>query len=58
MLNLEQKKAIVAEVAEVAASAQAAFAAEYRGLTVDEMTELRSSFAADLKRVRELYGKE
>ena len=24
----------------------------------DEMTELRSSFAADLKRVRELYGKE
>jgi large subunit ribosomal protein L10 len=43
VLNLEQKKDIVAEVAEVASSAQAAFAAEYRGLTVSEMTELRSN---------------
>ena len=42
MLNLEQKKAVVAEVAEVAAGAQAAFAAEYRGLTVAEMTQLRA----------------
>lgn len=40
-LNIEQKKAVVAEVAEVASSAMAAVAAEYRGLTVDEMTELR-----------------
>lgn len=40
-LNLEQKKAIVAEVAEVAASAFSAVAAEYRGLSVDQMTELR-----------------
>ena len=40
-LNLEQKKAVVAEVAEVASKALAAVAAEYRGLTVDEMTELR-----------------
>jgi large subunit ribosomal protein L10 len=40
-LNLEQKKAIVAEVADVASSAYSAIAAEYRGLTVDEMTELR-----------------
>ena len=40
-LNLEQKKAIVAEVAEVASSAYSAIAAEYRGLTVDEMTALR-----------------
>ncbi len=40
-LNLEQKKAIVAEVAEVAANAYSAIAAEYRGLTVDEMTQLR-----------------
>lgn len=40
-LNLEQKKAVVAEVAEVAASAHSAVAAEYRGLTVGEMTELR-----------------
>ena len=40
-LNLEQKKAVVAEVAEVAGGALSAIAAEYRGLTVDEMTELR-----------------
>ena len=38
-LNLEQKKAVVAEVAEVASKALAAVAAEYRGLTVEEMTE-------------------
>ena len=40
-LNLEQKKVIVAEVAEIAGSAYSAVAAEYRGLTVDEMTLLR-----------------
>jgi len=40
-LNIEQKKAVVAEVAEVASTALAAVAAEYRGLTVEEMTELR-----------------
>jgi len=40
-LNLEQKKAVVAEVSQVASSALAAVAAEYRGLTVTEMTELR-----------------
>lgn len=40
-LSLEQKKAVVAEVAEVAAKALAAVAAEYRGLTVEEMTDLR-----------------
>lgn len=40
-LNLEQKKAVVAEVAEVASSAYSAIAAEYRGLSVGEMTELR-----------------
>ncbi|MGB0239172.1 MAG: 50S ribosomal protein L10 [Cycloclasticus sp.] len=40
-LNLEQKQAVVAEVAEVAANAFSAVAAEYRGLTVGEMTELR-----------------
>jgi len=41
-LNLEDKKALVAEVAEVAAKAQSVVAAEYRGLTVSQMTELRS----------------
>lgn len=40
-LNLEQKKVIVAEVAEVAGSAYSAVAAEYRGMTVDQMTVLR-----------------
>ncbi len=40
-LNLEQKKAVIAEVAEVASSAYSAVAAEYRGLSVSEMTELR-----------------
>lgn len=40
-LNLEQKKAVVAEVAEAAGKALAAVAAEYRGLTVEEMTDLR-----------------
>lgn len=41
-LNLEQKQAVVAEVAEVASSAFSAVAAEYRGLTVAEMTALRA----------------
>ena len=41
-LNLEDKKAMVAEVAEGAAAAQSVVAAEYRGLTVGQMTELRA----------------
>jgi large subunit ribosomal protein L10 len=41
-LNIEQKKAVVADVAEAASKALAAVAAEYRGLTVEEMTELRA----------------
>ena len=41
-LNLEDKKALVAEVAEVAAKAQSVVAAEYRGLSVSQMTELRA----------------
>jgi large subunit ribosomal protein L10 len=41
-LNLEDKKALVAEVAAVAAKAQSVVAAEYRGLTVGQMTELRA----------------
>ena len=40
-LNIEQKKAVVAEIAAVAAAAHSAVAAEYRGLTVEEMTDLR-----------------
>ena len=41
-LNLETKKEIVSEVAAVAADAHSAIAAEYRGLGVEELTELRS----------------
>lgn len=40
-LNLEQKKAVVAEVSDALSGAQAAIVAEYRGLTVAQMTELR-----------------
>ena len=40
-LSLRQKKVVVEEVAGVAKSAHSAVAAEYRGLTVTEMTELR-----------------
>jgi large subunit ribosomal protein L10 len=41
VLTLEQKKTIVAEVAEVAARAHSAVAAEYRGLSVEKLTKLR-----------------
>lgn len=40
-LRIEDKKALVAEVNEVAARAQSVVAAEYRGLTVTQMTNLR-----------------
>ncbi len=40
-LSFAQKEAIVAEVAEVAKSAFAAVGAEYRGLTVGQITKLR-----------------
>jgi large subunit ribosomal protein L10 len=40
-LNLDSKKAVVEEVAVFAAKAHSAIAAEYRGLTVTELTELR-----------------
>jgi large subunit ribosomal protein L10 len=41
-LKLEDKKALVTEMAEVAAKAHSVVAAEYRGLTVAQMTELRT----------------
>lgn len=41
-LTLEQKKAVVAEVSEIAKTAHSAVAAEYRGLTVGQMTDLRA----------------
>jgi len=42
-LRLEDKKALVAEVNEVAGSALSAVAAEYRGLSVAQMTEFRAA---------------
>ena len=42
MLNLEQKKAVVADLRARSESAQAAVLTDYRGLTVDEMTDLRA----------------
>ncbi len=46
-LTLEEKKAVVAEVSEVARGAFSAVAAEYCGLTVEEMTSLRSKARED-----------
>jgi large subunit ribosomal protein L10 len=40
-LTLEEKKAVVAEVSEVAKNAYSAVAAEYCGLSVEELTGLR-----------------
>lgn len=40
-LNLAQKKEVVAELAKVAAKAHSLVAAEYAGLTVAQLTELR-----------------
>ena len=40
-LGLEGKKQIVKEVAEVASDAMSAVIAEYRGMTVEQLTDLR-----------------
>ncbi|MEZ5510281.1 MAG: 50S ribosomal protein L10 [Gammaproteobacteria bacterium] len=45
-LNLEDKKAIVAEVSQAATGALSAVIADYRGLTVSQMTELRKQARA------------
>ena len=47
-LNLEQKKVVVAELANVAAKAHSLVAAEYAGLTVAQLTSLRKK-ARDTK---------
>lgn len=41
-LNLEQKQAVVAEISTQVKSAQAIVLAEYRGITVGDMTRLRA----------------
>ena len=45
-LNLEDKKVLVGEVSEVAKKALSVVAAEYRGLTVSQMTDLRAKARA------------
>ncbi len=40
-LNFEQKKAIVAEMSDIASKALSVVVSDYRGLTVADMTELR-----------------
>ena len=51
-LRLEDKKALVAEVNEVAARAQSVVAAEYRGLSVAQITELRAKARASRVYIR------
>jgi large subunit ribosomal protein L10 len=51
-LSLEGKKTVVAEVSEVARSAHSVVAAEYRGLTVADMTSLRVQAREASVRVR------
>ncbi len=46
-LTLEAKKQIVSEVAEVAATAHSAIAADYSGISVDDMTALRAKARED-----------
>ena len=46
-LRFDDKKALVAEVATVAQTAQSVVAAEYRGLTVAKLTELRAKARAN-----------
>jgi large subunit ribosomal protein L10 len=43
VLRLEDKKAIVARIADIAVQSPSAVAAEYRGMTVEEMTQLRET---------------
>ena len=46
-LKIGEKKVVVKEIAEIASTAQSAVAAEYRGLTVQQLSSLRSN-ARDL----------
>lgn len=46
-LNLNQKKEVVAELAEVAGKAHSLVAAEYAGLTVAQLTEMRKKARQD-----------
>ena len=51
-LRLEDKKALVEEVSAIAASAHSAVAAEYRGMTVAQITNLRAKARGEAVYVR------
>ncbi|SVE53820.1 uncharacterized protein METZ01_LOCUS506674, partial [marine metagenome] len=51
-IGLKEKQAIVAEVNETAKTALSAVMADYRGVSVDEMTTLRSTARASGVQVR------
>ncbi|GKT11979.1 MAG: large subunit ribosomal protein L10 [Thiomicrorhabdus sp.] len=51
-LNIEGKKAVVEEVSAVVADAGSIVSAEYRGLTVEQMTQLRANARAANVQVR------
>jgi large subunit ribosomal protein L10 len=59
-LNIDQKKAVVSEVTQTFSVAQAAVLAEYRGLTVAQITELRGearSQGVDVRVVKNTLAK-
>jgi large subunit ribosomal protein L10 len=51
-LNLEDKKAVVEQVSAIASEAGSMVAAEYRGLTVTQLTELRANARAANVQIR------
>ena len=52
-LNIDDKKAVVAEVSAQVANAQSIIVAEYRGLEVVKITELRARAKENLSMARE-----
>ena len=59
-LNIDQKKAVVSDVTQIFSVAQAAILAEYRGLTVAQITELRGEArnqGVDVRVVKNTLGK-
>ena len=59
-LSIEQKKAVVSEAVEIFSAAEAAVLAEYRGLSVAQITELRSearSNGVDIRVVKNTLAK-
>ena len=53
-LRIEQKKAVVEELNSMASSSVSAAIAEYKGLNVAEITELRTKATSGAKYIRDL----